>query len=55
MAKKVTITLQGLVDSRQSNVVKEITVDDDFELYDDYYVYQIGLLPDAHDLFLGNS
>lgn len=42
MAKKVIITTQGIVDGRSSNVAKEIIVGDDFELFDDYYAYQIG-------------
>lgn len=48
MAKKVSITTQGLVDGKQSNVIKEITVDDDFELFDDYYAYQIGAKADPN-------
>ena len=48
MAKKVSITTQGLVDGRSSNIVKEIIVDDDFELFDDYYAYQIGAKADPN-------
>lgn len=48
MAKKVSITTQGIIDGRSSNIVKEIIVDDDFELFDDYYAYQIGAKTDPN-------
>lgn len=48
MAKKVIITLQGLEAGMQSNIKKELIVDDDFELYDDYYAYQTGHKQSAH-------
>ena len=48
MARKVSITTQGIIDGRSSNVVKEIIVDDDFELFDDYYAYQVGVKSDPN-------
>lgn len=48
MAKKVIVTLQGLEAGMQSNIKKEIIVDDDFELYDDYYAYQTGAKQSSH-------
>ncbi len=48
MAKKVSITTQGIIDGRSSNITKEIIVDDDFELFDDYYAYQIGAKADPN-------
>lgn len=48
MVKKVIVTLQGLEAGMQSNIKKELIVDDDFELYDDYYAYQSGVKQSAH-------
>lgn len=48
MAKKVSVKTQGVIDGRTSNVIKEIIVGDDFELYDDYYSYQIGAKTDPN-------
>ena len=48
MAKKVSVKTQGVIDGKTSHVIKEIIVGDDFELYDDYYAYQIGAKTDPN-------
>lgn len=48
MAKKVSVKTQGVIDGKSTNVVKEIIVDDDFDLFGDYYAYQIGVKTDPN-------